>query len=141
MSHKIPLMVAAALAALLVLTAVQARGPNPLVDVGTTIDVAGETSAGGTITVCNETDHVVEINTIDDMLFYKQGGDLWAELAEATVSGLAPGVEIGVGNCAEGSWAATYNELSDGALRNVVGVTIVEKPDKVFYARECFHFE
>jgi len=72
-------MVGSALAALLVLTAVQAQGPRPSVDVSKTFDAATETTAGGTITIYNVSDEPIDvtIETIDDNLFYTQGPEPW----------------------------------------------------------------
>ncbi|UCH86452.1 MAG: hypothetical protein JSU97_07975 [Dehalococcoidia bacterium] len=151
MSHKIPLMVAAALAALLVLTAVQAQGPHPpadgpypRVDVSTTFDAADETSASGTITVCNTSEDPIDvtIESIDDNLYYhKQRPGSWEWLLKATVSDdLAAGVVIAAGECVDGSWQASYN-LPDGTIniRNEVQVELEER-EMVFFGRDCFDF-
>jgi len=142
MIRKIPFMIGSALAALLVLTAVQAQGPRPSVDVSKTFDAATETTASGTITVCNVSDDPIDvtIDTIDDNLFYKQGPGPWTWLVAGTVSGLAPGDVIPAASCVDGSWEATYT-LPEGttALRNEVHVKLVDR-DKVFVARESFEF-
>lgn len=145
MITKVPLMVVAAMAALLALTAVQAQGPRPSVDVTKTFDAADETSASGTITVCNVTDEPIDVTIeyIDDTLFYKQGRGPWTEFVEATVEvgGLAAGDEIPAGECADGSWEASYDELPEGTttLRNEVHVKLWDRA-KVFLARESFEF-
>jgi len=159
MSHKIPLMVAAAVAALLVLTVVQARGPNPpadgpypRVEVSTIFEAAGEgdeASASGTIEVCNTSEDPisgepidVKIESISDNLYYKQGPDVfWTWLAEAEVSDLAAGRVILADECVNGSWQADY-DLPDGTIniRNEVQVTVEERPDMVFFGRDCFDF-
>jgi len=140
---KVSLMVVAAMAGLLALTAVQAQGPLPSVDVTKTFDAADETSASGTITVCNVTDEPIDVTIeyIDDMLYYKQGPGPWTELVEATVSGLAAGDNILAGECAEGTWEASYAELPAGTttLRDEAHVKLVDR-DKVFLARESFEF-
>jgi len=155
MSHKIPLMVAAAVAALLVLTAVQAQGshpradgPYPRVDVSTTFDAAGETSASGTIRVCNTSEDpisgdpiAVTIESIDDNLYYKQGPGSWEWLVKATVNDLDAGAVILAGDCVDGSWEATSYTLPDGTIniRNEVQVKLVER-EMVFFGRDCFDF-
>jgi hypothetical protein len=142
MIRKMPFVVGSALAALLVLTAVQAQGPLPSVDVSKTFDAATETTASGTITICNVSDDPIDvtIETIDDNLFYKQGPGPWTWLATATVSGVAPGDVIPAASCVDGSWEATYALLEGTtALRNEVNVKLVDR-DKVFVARESFEF-
>ena len=143
MITKVPLMAVAAMAALLALTAVQAQGPRPSVDVTKTFDAADETSASGTITVCNVTDEPIDvtIEDIDDTLYYKQGRGPWTEFVDATVGGLAAGDTIPAGECANGTWEASYTALPAGTttLRNEVHVWLVDR-DKVFLARESFEF-
>jgi hypothetical protein len=153
-SHKIPFMVAAAVAALLVLTAVQAQGPHPpadgpypRVDVSTTFDAADETSASGTITVCNTSEDPISgdpidvtIESIDDNLHYRQGPGPWEWLVKATVSDLAAGDVILAGECVDGFWQASYT-LPGGTIniRNEVQVKLVER-EMVFSGRDCFDF-
>jgi hypothetical protein len=147
MTRKALIMVGAAMAALLALSAVQAQGPSPRVDVRTTIDAADETSASGTITVCNTSEDPISgdpidvtIESIDDNLYYKQRHGSWEWLVKATVSDLAAGDVILAGECVDGSWQASYT-LPGGtvSIRNDVQVKLVER-DMVFFGRHCFDF-
>jgi hypothetical protein len=150
MSHKIPLMVAAAVAALLVLTAVQAQGPHPpadgpypRVDVSTTFDHADGNSASGTIKVCNTSEDPIDVTleSIDDNLYSKQGPGSGAWLVKATVSDLAAGDVIPARECLDGFWEASYSTLPLDTIniRNEVAVSIEER-DMVFFGRDCFDF-
>ena len=147
MSHKIPLMVAAAVAALLLLTAVQAQGPHApdqgphyLVDVDTTIDAASATSADGTIDVCNISEDplmTIKIHSVAVKLSYKEGGGDWTPFAEVTVSGFPTG-DIYPDECVDDiPWQANYQREGANRIKIEAQVTVDERPDKVFIASDC----